>query len=61
MSSMSSDRCDSSAAGSPVSMNGNIVAPVPSVALFWLFSDVRQAVRMAELVDGDGREVRPSA
>ena len=38
MSSLSSERCASSEAGSPVSMNGNIVAPVPSVGLFWLLS-----------------------
>ena len=45
-----------SASGSPVSMNGNIVARSPSVGLFWL-SIVREAVRVTELVSGGPAEV----
>ena len=38
MSSAANVACSRSASGSVVAMNGNIVAPSPSVALFWLLS-----------------------
>ena len=39
MSSDPSERCCSSDAGSPVSMNGNMVALSPLVSLFWFSSE----------------------